>query len=203
MTAGSARRGRLGRALKALAALAAAFLVYLAVVCVSVQRQSERDETRPADAIVVFGAAEYAGRPSPIFRARLDHAFSLWERGLAPMVITTGASRDPRFSEGRVGQEYLMSRGIPEEQLIAETQSPNTSKSAERVAGIMRANGMRNCIAVSDGYHLFRIKRILGRQGVEVYGAPRPVAVETTRYQRFRRILREALGYTAWLVYLN
>lgn len=203
MTSGAPGRKRRWMAARVLAVLAAGFVLYLAAVYVSVARQSERDETRPADAIVVFGAAEYAGRPSPIFRARLDHALSLYERGLAPMVITTGASRDPRFSEGRVGQEYLMSRGIPEERLIAETRSPNTSKSAERVAGIMRANGMRSCIAVSDGYHMFRIKKILGRQGVEVYGAPRPVAVETTPYQRFRLILREALGYTAWLLYLN
>jgi uncharacterized SAM-binding protein YcdF (DUF218 family) len=183
--------------------MAAAFAVFLSVTYVSIERQSERDETRPADAIVVFGAAEYAGRPSPIFRARLDHAYTLYEAGLAPMVITTGASRDPRFTEGQVGHDYLRARGVPERALIAETQSGNTSRSAERVAAIMRANGMESCIAVSDGYHMFRIKKILGRYGVEVYGAPRPVAVETTRYQRFRLLLRETLGYTAWLLYLN
>jgi vancomycin permeability regulator SanA len=96
-----------------------------------IAREGSLQEQHPADAIVVFGAAEYAGRPSPVLRARLDHAFDLFQRGLAPVVITTGgAASDPRFSEGGVGRDYLKHRGIPERNLIAETQGSDTAQSA-------------------------------------------------------------------------
>ena len=116
---------------------------YVAVLYFNIVRQSTRDERRPADAIVVFGAAQYDGRPSPVYKARLDHAAQLYQEGFAPMVITTGgAGEDPKFNEGVVGREYLKARGVPDRQLIAETQSPDTAESARRVANIMRVNGM-------------------------------------------------------------
>ncbi len=125
--------------------------------------------------MVVFGAAEYSGRPSPVLRARLDHAYDLFQRGLAPVVITTGgAGEDPQFSEGGVGHDYLMHRGIPDSKLIAETQGSDTARSAERVGVIMRANGMHSCVAVSDAYHVYRIRQLLEHEGVQVYTAPRP-----------------------------
>jgi len=119
---------------------------------VGIVRESEAPQEQPADAIVVFGAAQYDGRPSPVFRARLDHAFDLFQHGVAPVVITTGgAGEDPHYSEGEVGHDYLMKRGIPEAKLIAETQGSDTAQSAQRVGVIMRTNRMRTCIAVSDG----------------------------------------------------
>ncbi len=129
-----------------------------------------------ADAIVVFGAAEYSGRPSPVLRARLDHALEVFHRGVAPVVITTGgAAADPTFSEGGVGRDYLMRHGIPERSLIAETQGRDTSESAVRVGVIMRANGLHSCVAVSDAYHVFRIRKLLEHEGMRpVYVAPRP-----------------------------
>ena len=133
-----------GRILLALLAL---FAIFYIVSCVHIVRQSEHDEARAADAIVVFGAAEYAGRPSPIFRARLDHAYTLFEKNLAPIVIVSGGSgKDPKYTEGGVGRDYLNSKGIADRHLIAETQGANTSESAERVAVIMRANGWNSCI---------------------------------------------------------
>ena len=87
----------------------------MAFLYIRIEKQAGRDEAQPADAIVVFGAAEYAGRPSPVYRARLDHAYTLFQRGLAPLIITTGGhGGDPHFSEGGVGHDYLRSRGIPE-----------------------------------------------------------------------------------------
>ena len=95
----------------------------LGISSIQIVRESGLQEVHPSDAIVVFGAAQYAGRPSPVFRARLDHAYDLFQRGIAPVVITTGGSGDdPTFSEGGVGHDYLMHRGIPEPRLIAETQ---------------------------------------------------------------------------------
>src|ERR1700674_5709319 len=102
---------------------AAAFVGYLLTICAGIVRDSSLQETHSADAIVVFGAAEYAGRPSPVYRARLDHAFDLYTQGVAPVVITTGgAALDSNYSEGGVGHDYLMHRGIADAGLIAETQ---------------------------------------------------------------------------------
>jgi len=184
-----------------LAAAAMCVLAFTAVTFVRIQRQSWRDEARPADCIVVFGAAEYSGRPSPVLRARLDHAYNLFQRGLAPIVITTGGyGGDPRFSEGGVGRVYLMGRGIPEQDIIAETQADNTDESVERVATILHANGMRTCIAVSDGYHIFRVKKMLEHQGFTVYGAPRPQPHPPSKWHETVLTLREVVGYAAWRI---
>jgi uncharacterized SAM-binding protein YcdF (DUF218 family) len=111
---------------------------YAVTVYWRVVDQADQDEARAADVIVVFGAAEYDGRPSPVYKARLDHAAQLYHRGLAPIVIITGGSgNDPRFSEGVVGREYLKGLGIPDSRLIAETQSADTAESARRVSTIM------------------------------------------------------------------
>jgi uncharacterized SAM-binding protein YcdF (DUF218 family) len=166
--------------------------------------QSGRDEARPADAIVVFGAAQYDGRPSPVYKARLDHAAQLYHRGLAPIVIITGGSgNDPRFSEGVVGREYLKTLGIPDSQLIAETQSPDTAESARRVATIMYVNDMHSCLAVSDSYHIFRIKRMLAREGITAYGAPRPNSRPTNFWKSQESAWHEIVGYTVWLLHLT
>ena len=171
-------------------------------VCLRVARQQWRDEARPADVLVVFGAAEYSGRPSPIFKARLDHAFLLYQRQVAPYIIVTGGyGGDPQFSEGGVGRDYLVKRGVPEDRVIAETQSPNTSSSAERVANIMAENRMHSCVAVSDPYHIFRIKGMLARYGITAYGSPRPEV--QTGGQRVGSILREATSYCLWRLHLT
>lgn len=176
-----------------------AFLIWIAAIYGAISRQAWRDEVRKADAIVVFGAAEYSGHPSPVYRARLDHAANLYQQGIAPLVITTGgAGFDPKFSEGGVGRSYLMSKGVPEGAIIAETQSDDTSTSARRVAVIMRTNGLHSCVAVSDGYHLYRIKKMLGAEGIDVYGSPRADAHPEKAFHRFQAKLREALSYTWW-----
>ena len=183
----------------AVALAAAGVAVLLGISSVRIVREAGLQEVHPADAIVVFGAAEYAGRPSPVYRARLDHAYDLFQRGTAPVVITTGGSAaDPTFSEGGVGHDYLMHRGIPEAKLIAETQGTDTASSAERVAVIMRTNRMRSCVAVSDEYHVFRIRKLLEHEGVQVFVAPRPDSRPRSVWQRMLAVLREAASYLAW-----
>ena len=160
---------------------------------------ARKQELKPADAIIVFGAAEYDGRPSPVFRARLDHAYDLYRKGLAPVIIVTGGSAaDPNFSEGGVGHDYLMHRGLPESALIAETQASDTAESAARIAVIMRANHLRSTLAVSDAYHMFRIRQLLWHQGLEVSLAPRPDSRPKTAWLRALALLRESLSYLAW-----
>jgi uncharacterized SAM-binding protein YcdF (DUF218 family) len=195
---------RRARWLRWLMVAAAALLAYFVVVCLGIVRASTEQELHPSDAIVVFGAAEYSGRPSPVLRLRLDHAFDLFQQHLAPVVITTGGSgADPHFSEGGVGHDYLMHRGIPDSSLIAETQGSDTSQSAERVGVIMRTNHMKSCIAVSDAYHVFRIRRLLEHEGVQVYVAPRPDSLPRTERQRFVAVVREAASYVLWRVGLG
>jgi uncharacterized SAM-binding protein YcdF (DUF218 family) len=177
----------------------AAGLIFLGFTSLQIEQQAKVDETRPAGAIVVFGAAEYSGRPSPVFRARLDHAFELFQQGLAPLVITTGgAARDPKFSEGQVGRDYLIGLGVPDLNLIAETQSADTAQSAYRIATILRTNGVNQCIAVSDAYHMFRVKRFLEAQGLTVYVSPRPDSIPHTRWERAKTASREAFSYMLW-----
>jgi uncharacterized SAM-binding protein YcdF (DUF218 family) len=182
---------------------ALALLAFLATTSFRIVREGSRSQLQSADAIVVFGAAEYDGRPSPVYRARLDHAFELYQHGLAPVVITTGGyGEDPKYSEGGVGRDYLAARGVPENNLIAETQGADSAQSAERVGVIMRTNHLRSCIAVSDIYHVFRVKKMLQRQGLEVYVAPRPESRPRTRSSRYWAVLREAVSYLVWKLHL-
>jgi uncharacterized SAM-binding protein YcdF (DUF218 family) len=203
MTDHHANRARQPRwILRAVGLAAVAIVLFLAVTGVRIVRTASLQEIHSADAIVVFGAAEYSGRPSPVLRARLDHAFDLFQRGAAPVVITTGgAGSDLHFSEGGVGRDYLMRRGIPDRSLIAEMQGTDTAESAVRVAVIMRANGMHSCVAVSDAYHVFRIRKLLEHEGVgPVYVAPRPDSKPHSVVQRFVAVLRESSSYLLWRV---
>ncbi len=201
-----AKRHTAGRWLVRLEALCLAVLLgFLGLTSIRVAREGARQELHAADAIVVFGAAEYAGHPSPVLRARLDHALELFNKGLAPVVITTGgAAADPIFSEGGVGRDYLIRHGVPERDLIAEMQASDTAESAVRVAVIMHANGWRSCIAVSDAYHVFRIKRLLEHEGIgPVYEAPRPESRPHSVGQRGYAVLREACSYLVWRMGAN
>lgn len=202
-TQASQPKSRSGRTVRiALVCAVLAVALSFALSAAFIIRQAKLDEARPADAIVVFGAAEYAGRPSPVYRARLDHAYDLFQRGLAPMVITTGgAGADPKFTEGSVGRDYLSGRGIPDRCLIAETQSADTAESAQRVSAILRANGMHAVVAVSDAYHIFRIKRLMWRYGIVAYGSPRPGSVPHKVSAKIAATLREAASYIFWRLY--
>jgi len=188
--------------LRLLVLLVAVTASFLGITAIQIVHTASLQEMHPADAIVIFGAAEYSGRPSPVLRARLDHALDLFHRGLAPVVITTGgAGADPIFSEGGVGRDYLMRHGVPERSLIAEMQGSDTAESAARVGVIMRANGLHSCIAVSDAYHVFRIRKLLEGQGIgPVYVAPRPDSKPHTEMQRAVAVLRESSSYLLWRV---
>lgn len=177
----------------------AVFAGAMAAVARSIVRDASKQELQPADAIVVFGAAEYAGRPSPVFRARLDHANDLFRRGLAPLLITTGGhAADAKFSEGGVGRDYLMRHGVPEAALLAETEASDTSESARTIAAMMRDRRLKSCIAVSDAYHVFRIRKMLERQGLRVYLAPRADSRPKSAWQRGAAILRESISFLLW-----
>ncbi len=198
------RQSRRGWWLRLLIFAVVAVVTFFAITAMRIVHTASLQELHPADAIVVFGAAEYSGRPSPVLRARLDHAFDLYQEHLAPVVITTGgAAADPNFSEGGVGNSYLHKRGIPESALIAETQGSDTAESASRIAVIMRANGLHSCVAVSDAYHVFRIRKLLEHEGMLVYVAPRTDSTPHTERARLEAVLRETLSYLLWKMGMN
>jgi len=176
-------------------------------VYVQIERYAVEDHAAQADAIGVFGAAEYDGRPSPVYRARLDHALALYHHGIAPLLITLGGNGGDQYNEGAVGREYLEGMGVPESDIIAETESRNTEESARRIAVIARANGLRRLVIVSDGTHLFRIHEICAAEGLDVITSPRPrVEVEggtKGAWEEFERIEHEILSYTAWRLHLH
>ena len=187
-----------------LAAMMVAGLAWCWWVYSQVERYALLDEAGPADAIVVFGAAEYDGRPSPVFRARLDHARILYERGIAPLIVTLGGSEGAdEHSEGGVGREYLMGGGVPDSAIIAETHSRSTSESARRIAVIAQANNLRRLVIVSDGTHMFRIRAICAATGLNVLTSPRPRTGLESAAQDKDAIWHEILTYTLWKLHLD
>jgi len=187
----------------ALGVTSLAALGYLLNVASQIRRQSTIDEARSADVIVVLGAAEYRGRPSPVLRARLDHALGLYQRKLAPRILTTGgAGGDPIFTESEVGRSYLSQNGVPAEAIIVEPQGDSTAYSTAAVAEIMRRMGLDSCIVVSDGYHIYRVKRMLEARGIRAWGSPRP-SQTTSGWRAWWLYFRQAVGYTLWSVGIN
>ena len=172
-------------------------------VVVQINHYASVDQAAHADAIVVFGAAEYDGKPSPVYRARLDHAHDLYARGLAPLIITLGGDGGDQFSEGGVGRDYLMGAGVPESALIAETHSYSTSQSAARLAVIARANNLHKLVVVSDATHLFRIHAICAADGLDVLTSPRPAMPTVDASRNSDSILHEVLSYTLWRLHLD
>jgi uncharacterized SAM-binding protein YcdF (DUF218 family) len=207
------RNWTLRLALVVLLVLAGAVFGWCHWVYGQIERYANQDQAaeitraNPADAIGVFGAAEYDGRPSPVYRARLDHARQLFKRGVAPLIVTLGGSGGDQYNEGAVGREYLEGTGVPETAIIAETESRNTEESARRIAVIARANGLRRLVIVSDGTHLFRIHEICAADGLDVLTSPRPrVTVEAGAEDskvEFERVAHEILSYTAWRLHLH
>lgn len=150
----------------------------------------------------MFGAAEYNGAPSPVYQARLDHAFDLQQRGLAPLVITTGGSGgDPHFTEGGVGRDYLIQQGLAQDKILADTQSETTYENIQAVTGMLRARHAQTCIAVSDGFHLYRIKMMFRSLGITAFASPAPASpIEQDSFERTLYSLREMLIVTLWHV---
>ncbi len=179
-------------------------LLWTLYVVHQINKVAGQDQARPADAIAVFGAAEYSGRPSPIYHARLDHAVTLYEKKIAPVVITLGggSDKDSGKTEGGVGRDYLLAHGIPFADIIAETHSFSTSQQARRLAQIARTHGFRRLVVVSDPTHLFRIQQLCLDAGLHVYTSPRRPLGRISDYDRTQRYSHEILSYTILRLHL-
>ena len=157
------------------------------------------DNAQTADAIAVFGAAEYAGRPSPVLHARLDKALLLYQRGLASMIITLGggSAKDDGNTEGAAGRDYLLANGVPLDRIIAETTSVDTEQQVDRLAAIAEERNLHTMDVVSDGTHLFRIALLCRRAGLTVYTSPRASFGHLDELDRAQRISHEMLSSTS------
>lgn len=197
------RRHRTLRRVFALLLLAA--MGYVVWVYAQIAAVAGVDQARSADAIAVFGAAEYSGHPSPVLHARLDHAVALYERGIAPLVITLGggADKDSGNTEGGVGRDYLLANGLPFDRIIAETTSMDTEEQVQRLAEIAEQNNLRHIVVVSDGTHLFRIREICKDEGLDVYTSPRASFGRIGAYDLIQRYAHEILSYTSFRVRLG
>lgn len=135
--------------------------------------QGQHDEERPADAIVVMGAAQYDGRPSRVFAARLDHAISLYLAGVAPkLVVTGGKAEGDRTTEADAGREFAINLGVPAEDILVEDQSRTTLELIRSVADLLDANGLRSAVFVSDRPHMLRVLRMAADEGITAWGSP-------------------------------
>jgi uncharacterized SAM-binding protein YcdF (DUF218 family) len=156
---------------------------------------SSRDEARPAQAIVVLGAAQYAGRPSPVLRARLDHALDLWNRHLASLLILTGGTGSgDTTSEAAVGRSYARKRGVPDSAILVESEGRTTSESMRAVAGMLEVRGLQSALLVSDPFHMLRLRILARRFGFTPYTSPTQTSpISPNREERWKYIFSESL----------
>jgi uncharacterized SAM-binding protein YcdF (DUF218 family) len=151
----------------------AAVLLGWAMSAVNVWRVATHDRAAPADAIVVLGAAQYRGRPSPVLRARLDHAVGLFASGIAPrLVLTGGIAEGDTASEAAVSRAYVLQAGVPDSAILTENEGRTTDQSLERVARLLRARRLTRVVLVSDPFHLARAGRLARRHDLVVRTSP-------------------------------
>ena len=203
----------LRRSLSPRQVIARSVLFSLLVLCIGwcvyvaaqIKDVADHDEAQQADAIAVFGAAEYAGRPSPTLHFRLDHAVDLYRKQIAPYVITLGGGGDKDLgnTEGGVGRDYLLAHGIPFGNIVAETRSVDTEQQVRRLAAIARENNFRHIVVVSDGTHLFRIRELCRDAGLDVYTSPRATVGHISSYDLGMRYIHEILSYTATTLHIQ
>lgn len=182
----------------ALAGLAALWLLSLLLVLV----WQRRDSRAPSRAIVVLGAAQYAGKPSPVLRARVDHAIGLWQRGFAPTVIMTGG-RAPgdTTSEAAVARRYAIANGVPDSAVLVESESRSTSEALRNVAALLKT-GPRDVILVSDPFHMLRLSILARRFGLQPRTSPTHTSpISDNRAEFWRYAMRESWKAPAALLF--
>ena len=164
--------------------------------------QAGRDERREVDAIVVMGAAQYDGNPSPVFAARLDHAIDLYHAGVAPRLIVTGGKREgDRTTEAASAVAYLIRRDVPNDAILGEDTSRTTLQSVRLVAAIMEEAGLETAVFVSDPTHMLRVLRMAADSGIEAFGSPtRTSPLERDAEARVRATVHEMGALAVYFV---
>lgn len=183
---------------RAVLAIVGLGVLYLAVTAVQVWQASRLDQARPVQAIVVLGAAQYNGIPSPDLQARLNQAYDLWTRHLAGVIVVTGG-KEPgdAFTEATAGANYLAGKGVPQADILREVSGRNSWQSLESTAGFLEARGDRTVLLVSDPYHDERISLMARELGLKPYVAPTrtsPLGTKTKLYNYAKETGEVAIG---------
>lgn len=167
-----------------------------ALLVLTIHLYGRGDNAQPADAIVVLGAAQYDGRPSPVLRARLEHAVDLYRKGTAKTLITTGGQAPgDTVSEAEVGQRWAAKMGVPRDAILTETSGMTTSESLRAVKRMMDQRGMKSAVLVSDDFHMLRLRLLAWRMGFTAYTSPTPSSpIARNPAQERRFLLRESIG---------
>jgi uncharacterized SAM-binding protein YcdF (DUF218 family) len=180
---------------RVLTVIVVAMFVLWASSAAAVLVWSSRDEAQPAQVIVVLGAAQYAGKPSPVLRARLDHALDLWDRHLASLLILTGGTgAGDTTSEAAVGRNYARKHGVPDSAILVENEGRTTSESMRAVAGMLEVRGLQTALLVSDPFHMLRLRILARRFGFTPYTSPTQTSpISPNREARWKYIFSESL----------
>lgn len=184
------------RVLRGLFTLGLVLLAGWALCLASIHLWGRRSETPKSDAIVVLGAAQYDGRPSPVLKARLDHAIALYERGVAPVIIMTGGQAPgDTVSEAVVSRRYAIKQGVPAGDILTERGGMTTVESMEAVSRLMRTREMETAVMVSDPFHMLRLKLLARQVGIRGYTSPtRTSPISRNRAQERRHLIRESFS---------
>ena len=169
-------------------------------VAVRISAQGERDEHRPADAIVVLGAAQFNGTPSDVFEARLQHAVDLYKAGTARYLVVTGGKLPADVTtEAATARKWAIAHGVPPSAILGENQGRNTLESIEAVAVIFREHNLSSGVFVSDETHMLRVLRMASDQGIVAWGSPtRTSPSDRDAVRRQKAILHELAGLAAY-----
>lgn len=181
-----------------------AVFLFFSVTVIEIYRTGGKDERQNVDAIVILGSAEYAGKPSPVFKARLDHGADLYKEGYAPSIIVAGGQdEDETYSEAGVGKAYLVKqKKIPQEKIIAEEYSLTTVQNISRLKDHAQAQGLKKVLLVSDPFHMFRAKWLAKKWGIEVYTSPTQTSpISENHWLEFKFVMREAVAFTGHLFF--
>lgn len=184
------------RLVSGLIRLGLVLLALWALTIAAIHLWGRRDEARPADAIVVLGAAHYDGRPSPVLKARLDHAIDLHRRDLAPVLIMTGGTAPgDTVSEAVAARRYAIRQGVDEDAILTEETGLTTLQSMKAVRRVMDQRGLRRAVLVSDPFHMLRLKLLSLRVGIEGFTSPTPTSpISRNRSEERKFLIRESFS---------
>lgn len=190
------RRHRVLAAVAFVVLLSVGFVAGCAIVVWRAAHHDDASEIERADAIVVLGAAQYDGKPSPVFAGRLDHAALLYEQGRADRVVVLGAGQPgDRSTEAEAGAAYLVEKGVPEDAIIPVPEGHTTFESLRAAAPVMRRAGLRRAFLVSDPWHNARVERMAEDLGIEGHASATWQSAATSHETRFEGYLRETFAY--------
>ena len=194
-------RGLFGHIVRTLLWVFMVGCIYIGIVTYFVLRQSQHDHTQTSDAAIVLGAAVWGGNPSPVLKARLDHALALYQqKTVATIIVTGGTGNGDNMSEAAAGASYLEERGVPATAILLETNGRSTYQSLKAAATLAQASNIQSVLLVSDPFHMLRSLKMAGDLGFTAYPSPTTTSPISRRpLEEWLYMIREAVAYTSYL----